>query len=130
MRNTSCWMWRQSDHIDLSSDCHGLRHMTQLFNGALVTFNSTRHTAISTVCHSHMMYLPSHLSSLQPMRTLRSLSCETHPMHTSLLTAHLTARVGTCIPRRTPRFPLVSALSSTLVLLCNYPPEPMVALHH
>src|SRR5258706_15540048 len=108
MRNTSCWMWRQLDHIDLSSDSRGLRRMTQLFNGALATFNSTRHTAIYTVCHSHMTYLLSHLSSPVLVRMPRSPSCETHPMHDSPLVVHLTALVGTSIPRRTPRFPLAS----------------------
>src|SRR5258706_6225071 len=102
MRNTSCWMWRQSDHIDLSSDCRGLRLMTQLFNGALVTSNLTRHTAIATVYHSHMTYLPSHLSSPVLMLTPRSPSCETHPMHNSPLAVHLTALVGTFIPWKTP----------------------------
>src|SRR5258706_13587866 len=109
MRSTLCWMWHQSDHIDLSLDCRGLRRMTPRFNGALVTFNSIRRTALSIACHSHMTYLPSHLSSLQPMRAPRFPSCETHLRHSSRLVVHLIARVGICIPRRTPRFPLVSA---------------------
>src|SRR5258706_14316335 len=104
--------------------------MTQLFNGALVTFNSIRHTVIFIAYHNHMTYLLSHLSSPMLLQTPRSPSCETHPMHNSLLAAHLTARVGTCIPQRTPQFPLVSALLSTLVSPCNYHLEPMVASHH
>src|SRR5258706_2457562 len=130
MRNTSCWMWSQSVRTDLSLDCHGLRCMTQRFNGALVTFNSTRHTAISTAYHNPMTYSPSHLSSPVRVRIPRSPSCETHLMHNSPPAAHLTAQVGTCIPWRTLRFPLVSALLSTLVSPCNYPPEPIVASHH
>src|SRR5258706_12431498 len=101
MKNTSCWTWLQLDRIGLSLDYHGLRHMTQLFNGALVTFNSTRHTVISTVYHSHMMYLPGHLSSPLLMWMSRSPLCEIHLMHNSLLAAHRTAQVGTSIPRRT-----------------------------
>src|SRR5258706_972644 len=102
MRNTSCWTWHQSDHIDLSLDCRGLRRMTQLFNGALVTFNSTCHTVIFTAYHNHMTCLPSHLSSPMLLQTPRSPSCETHPMHNSPLVAHPTVLVGTSIPWRTP----------------------------
>src|SRR5258706_7909802 len=130
MRNTSCWTWLQLDRIGLSLDYHGLRHMTQLFNGALVTFNSTRHTVISTVYHSHMMYLPGHLSLPLLMWMSRSLLCEIHLMHNSLLAAHRTAQVGTSIPRRTPQFQLASMLLSTPESPCSYLPGPMVELHH
>src|SRR5258706_16349042 len=104
--------------------------MTQLFNGALVTFNSIRHTVIFIAYHNHMTYLPSHLSSPMLLQTPRSPSCETHPLHNSLLAAHLTARVGTCILQGTPQFQLVNGLLSTLVSPCNYHLEPMVASHH
>src|SRR5258706_12467170 len=97
MRNTSLWTWRQSVHLNFSSDYHGLRCMTQLFNGALVTFNSTCHTVISTVYPSHMMYLPSHLSLPLLVWTPRSPLSETHPMRNSLLMAHLIALVGISI---------------------------------